>query len=206
MKSSVTERFGEVLVQNKVISLEEKELVIYGLQQGLIMILNVLSSIIIGYIFGMVWQSVVFMITYIPLRSYVGGYHARTQVRCYLFSIVLISLVLWGIKLIPWTSFICVIVSILIGIVVFVFAPRADENKPLDELETDVFRKRARIIYLVQELILLSLLIIGWNDLATCFVMTFVAIAFMLFLDILKKLFKGKDSYPKDSEFVDEQI
>jgi accessory gene regulator B len=201
MKSSVTERLGELLVQNKVISLEEKELVIFGLQQGLIMILNVISSIIVGYIFGMVWQSIVFMVMYIPLRSYVGGYHARTQLRCYLFSIVLISLVLWGIKLIPWTSFICVVVSVVIGIIIFVFAPRADENKPLDEIEIVVFGKRARGIYLVQELILLIFLIIGWNDIAACIVMTFVAMGFMIFLDILNKSLRKS----KIEEYVDKQ-
>jgi len=194
--SSFTERFAEFLVQNKVISLEEKELFMFGLQQGLIMILNVISSIVVGYIFGMVWQTIVFMIMYIPLRSYVGGYHARTQLRCYLFSIVLISLVLWGIKLIPWTSFICMVVSMVIGIIIFLFAPRADENKLLDEIETVVFKKRARVIYCAQEIILLIFLFLGWTELASCLVMTFVAMGFMLFLDILKKsLPKGKESY-----------
>lgn len=203
MKSNVIEKFGDVLVQNAVISSEEKELFIFGLQQGLIMILNVITSILIGYLFGMVWQSIVFMITYIPLRSYVGGYHARTQLRCYLFSIVLMSLVLWGIKLIPWTSFICVIVSILIGIIIFIFAPRADENKPLDEIETIVFRKRARVIYCAQELILLVFLFFGWDELASCLVMTFVAMVLMLFLDILKHSYlKVRD---RKVEYTEEQ-
>lgn len=195
MKISFVEKFGDLLVQNKVISFEEKELFIFGLQQGLIIILNVISSIIIGYIFGMIWQSIVFMVMYIPLRSYVGGYHARTQLRCYLFSLVLISLVLWGVKSIPWTSFICLIVSVIVGIIIFLFAPRADENKPLDDIETVVFKKRARIIYCAQELILLVFLFLGWTELAYCLVMTFVAMGFMLFLDILKKsLKKGKNS------------
>lgn len=201
MMSGVIEKFGELLVQNKVISVEEKELFIFGLQQGLIMILNVISSIIVGYLFGMVWQSIVFLAMYIPLRSYVGGYHARTQLRCYLFSMVLISLVLWGIKLIPWTSFICMVVSMVMGVIIFLFAPRADENKPLDEIETVVFRKRARGIYLVQELLLVIFLIFGWIDIAACFTMTFVAMAFMIFLDILKEVLHIN----KRDEYADEQ-
>lgn len=201
MKSSVIEKFSELLVQNKVISLEEKELFIFGLQQGLIMILNVLSSIIVGYIFGMVWQSIVFLVMYIPLRSYVGGYHARTQLRCYLFSMVLISLVLWGIKLIPWTSFICMVVSMIMGIIIFLTAPRADENKPLDEIETVVFRKRARCIYLVQELFLIVSLIFGWIDIAACITMTFVAMVLMIYLDILK----GVLHIIKSNEYIDEK-
>ncbi len=187
MKSSVTERFGELFVQNNVISLEEKELFVFGLQQGLLIILNVISSIIIGYIFGMVWQSIVFMVMYIPLRSYVGGYHARTQLRCYVFSLVLISVVLLGVKNITWTSSICVLVSIIIGIIIFIFAPRADENKPLDEIETIVFKKRARSIYCTQVFILLIFLLLGWTELASCLVMTFAAMGLMLILDILKK-------------------
>jgi len=189
MQPSITERIAHSLIHNKVISLEEKEIFIYGLQQGLIIILNVISSIIIGYIFGMVWQTMVFLVAYIPLRSFVGGYHARTQLRCYLFSMVLISFVLWGIKLIPWTSFICMVVSVVIGIIIFLFAPRADENKPLDEIETIVFKKKARGIYLVLELILLIVLILDWKEMAACLVMTFVAMGVMLFLDILKKSF-----------------
>ena len=37
-----------------------------------------------------VFESIAFLVFYIPLRSYAGGYHASTPWRCYFISIVFI--------------------------------------------------------------------------------------------------------------------
>ena len=62
--------------------------------------------IIIGLLFNMICESIIFMVSYSILRIYAGGYHASTPIRCYLFSIVMIVAVLLLMKSIPWNGFI----------------------------------------------------------------------------------------------------
>ena len=89
MKIDLSGKIAESLTNSGVITTEDRELYEYGLHHGLLMIINLLTTVVIGLLFKMVWQSFVFMIAYIPLRTYAGGYHAKTQFRCYLLSIVI---------------------------------------------------------------------------------------------------------------------
>lgn len=109
----------DTLVHSDVVAPEDKDIHIFGLQQGLFMLLNIATTIMIGLVFGMFMQSLVFMLSYLPLRSVAGGYHAKTQLKCYLFSTVIVSATLLGIKYIPWTSFICLILLTFVGGIIF---------------------------------------------------------------------------------------
>ncbi|GEM_PF-2215752 len=117
MYNEIIQWVADELVLNNVINSEDIELYTYGIQQGLLILLNILTIVIVGQIFGMLLQSVAFMISYIPLRIYAGGYHARTPAGCYIGSVILIVAVLLGIKLIPWTNFICVTIALISGYV-----------------------------------------------------------------------------------------
>lgn len=79
MRSVMTEKITDILVSNEIIIEENSNLYSYGLQQGLLMILNIATILGIGMVLNMVWESIVFLLTFIPLRSNAGGYHAKTQ-------------------------------------------------------------------------------------------------------------------------------
>ena len=102
--NSILERLTNHFVVNEVIRDEDREIYYYGLYQGFLIIVNIITAIIIGVIFRMVWQSILFMLAYVPLRTYGGGYHAKTEGRCYLISIALASGVLLAIKFILMTD------------------------------------------------------------------------------------------------------
>lgn len=82
--------FTNKLIKYQIIKVEDKELYVYGFWQGGIFIVNLVTVIIIGLLFNMLWQSLVFMVAYGLLRPMAGGYHARTQYNCYILSIILI--------------------------------------------------------------------------------------------------------------------
>ena len=101
MKSRVDERVVESLISLGVVPSEDKDIYVYGIGQGTVLLVNLISVIIIGLLLGMVWQSLVFILAYIPIRSYAGGYHASTQLRCYILSNAVVVAVLLAIKLVP---------------------------------------------------------------------------------------------------------
>lgn len=137
------------LEENQIIKSDDRELYVYGFNQGLTILLNLVTTLGIGLLFGSTVQLVVFMVAYIPLRSYTGGYHARTPLKCYMISIIMliaVSICLRCIALNHWWYWILVVPSILL--IVFL-SPVEDKNKPLDEIEVTVYRKRTIIITMV---------------------------------------------------------
>lgn len=182
MRMDVFEQITDSFVSNGVIPYEDKDLYTYGLEQGTLMVLNIATTIIIGIVLRMVWQSILLTLVYIPLRTYAGGYHARTQFRCYILSIGTMSVTLLEIKLIPWTSIICLMVAFCAGSTIFLLAPIEDSNKPLDQKEIVIYRKSARIILSI----LIEIALICWvfeqKQITICIVMAIALCAVMLIL------------------------
>lgn len=184
MISSMAEKLTNHFVANGQIKNEDRELYYYGLRQGFLMIVNIVTMIIIGLLFKMTWQTILFLIAYIPLRTYGGGYHARTEFRCYLFSVGLIIIALLGIKFIPTTSFIIFSLVGVGGILIWCLAPVEDANKPLDRIETRVYRKRARIILTLEMLIVFLTVLLNFREIALVISTAVLVLGFMLVLGI----------------------
>lgn len=188
MQGGFLERIADELASNNVINSEDRELYTYGLRQGLLMLLNILTILIAGEIFGMLWQSVVFMVTYIPLRTYAGGYHARTQLRCYISSVVLIVAVLLGIRFIPWINLVRITVAVISGLVIYILSPVEDMNKPLDAEEVKVHGRKARIILAFEFGVLILLVIFGESNVAECMSVSLLALSAIIQLLLIVQL------------------
>ena len=79
------------LCEKGIISESDFDLYEYGFNMGITVLLNLISTIVIGVIVGKVFESIAFLVFYIPLRSYVGGYHASTPRRCYFYNVPLVK-------------------------------------------------------------------------------------------------------------------
>lgn len=143
---SASNQLANLLIETGTIKSDDRDLYVCGIYQACLFILNIATTIVVGLILGMVWESIVFSLAYIPIRTYAGGYHSKTQLRCYLLSIAIITASLLAIKLIPWNGFICTVIILCAGLPVLFLAPVEDSNKPLDKQEKAVYRKRTYII------------------------------------------------------------
>ena len=186
MKSKAFEKITNRLIESGAISAEDKDIYEYGLKHICDMFLNIMTTLVIGFIFGMIWQSIIFMVSYIPLRSYAGGYHARTQLRCYIFSVVLTVCVLLSIKYIPYSNILFISLTIISGIVIFIFAPIGDENKPLDENETKVFKKRTRIILFIEIVLIGLFTYLNTTWITICIVISVIIAGIMVAIGYIK--------------------
>ena len=178
--------FDKVISVNDNIKEEDKELYKYGLRQGIFIIINLLTTILLGFIFKSVWQAVIFMIAYPPLRVYAGGYHTKTQFRCYIFSIFLTIAVIYANKYIPGTSLFIIINTLISCIIVFSLSPVEDPNKPLDRVEKVVYRKRSLYVLLFEVSLIALLLIVGYEFVASSISISLLALSFMLIAGKIK--------------------
>lgn len=186
--SSLTAKITDRLTQDGTINPEDKELYSYGLHQGFVIIANVLTTIALGLVFGMLWQSIVFMAAYIPLRTFAGGYHARTQLRCYFSSIVLTASILFVIRLVPWTSIINIILICFAAVTISILAPVEDENKPLEPIEVRTYKRRAIKILSTEVCTAFILLVFRQAQIVTCISVSLLALSVMLILGKIKNL------------------
>ena len=177
----------EKLIANKIITPEDKVLYTYGFHQAVVIIANIATTVFVGFIFDMVWQSIVFMLAYIPLRSYAGGYHAKTQLRCYIYSVLLISKVLLLVKFIPWTNPVTIGLLLISYLIIFILAPVEDSNKPLDKDEAIVYKRRTRLILWIEALIILLLWVFVLHQIVIVISVSMFALACMLVIGKVKQ-------------------
>ena len=84
-------RLIEEISDNK----EEQEIIQYGLHQVRVILINVLTLVISGIL----WQELSFtLLVFLELfflRPYAGGYHADTELGCYLISILMMNIIIF---------------------------------------------------------------------------------------------------------------
>ncbi|MDD3306213.1 MAG: accessory gene regulator B family protein [Acetobacterium sp.] len=178
----MTERITDILVNNEIIIAENRNLYSYGLQQGLLIFLNIATILGIGMVLNMVRESIIFLLIFIPLRSNAGGYHAKTQLRCYLCSVAMITATLVGIKIVPWTGVICLSLTVVAGTIIFFLAPVEDANKPLGQIEIAVYKKRTRFSLVLFVFLVLLFCYIGQLAISVCIMMGVVVVSIVLVL------------------------
>lgn len=185
----LSRKIGNDLVQSDIVKEEDAEIYIYGINQILTSAFNVSSALIIGLIFGMFLEVAVFMAAYIPLRIFAGGYHAKTPLRCYILSVIMLIIVSIGMKYLPLTEWVYYAILLAASLVVLVLSPVEDRNKPLDEIEHKVYKKRAIFIAAAEILIGFVLKLAGLSNLFVAVVYSFAALSVMLIAAKVKNRF-----------------
>lgn len=135
--------------QNGLITREEIDENICGLNTFLTLMVNVLSAVLIGIAFKMLDEIILFIFVYKSLRKYIGGSHASNARLCYIYSciiyvVVLICIRYYWLSSMVTTAFVCGSLMIL-----WLLAPVEAPKKPLDPIEYDIFRRRSRITILI---------------------------------------------------------
>lgn len=185
----LSERISEWLLASEAISREDKEIYQYGIQQGMIVLLNLGTTMVIGMVFGRLLESILFMAAYIPLRSYAGGYHAKTAVRCYFFSILMMSAVLWVMRYVTYSGLVCGCLTAVSGSMIWFLVPVEDRNKPLDDVEKVVYRKRARRIVLAESILSVLAVLCNRRHLGMCMTLGLCVMVLMLMLGKWKNMY-----------------
>ena len=143
-------------------------------------VLNVSSALIIDWVFGVLLEIAVFMTAYIPLRTFAGGYHAKTPIRCYIFSVILLIIVSSCMKYIFIAEWVYYAILATAALVVLILAPVEDKNKPLDETEHKVYKRRTMLIAASELAPALLLKLIMFDALFIAIIYSFVVLSLML--------------------------
>lgn len=142
MLNRIVKKISRYFCKNNIIDKEDIEIYEYGLVILISTVLETISVILISIFLDKLLATVIFLISFIALRVFAGGYHAKTSGRCYLtllsvYAIYLVSLFFP----LPFTA-VSVAFSVITEIIVLLFAPVDNENKRLSREDA----KRCRLI------------------------------------------------------------
>ena len=141
----MNKKITEFLIKTNIITTDEVELYQYGFDLTVKKVIHVLVILLIGHIGGHFLGMVSFLIAYICLREYAGGYHARTTKGCYCCTVIVTLAVLAMLFIFRQLNdggiCICMLIS---GIVIWRQAPQETPSKPLSEIEKALYGKQAR--------------------------------------------------------------
>lgn len=144
MFRNLAEDITFLLIKNKIVEIEKREIYIYGLE---VILLNgglLITFLIISLLCGEMVNFLAYLIFFLPMRLFSGGYHAETSERCFILSTIAFGASIAVSKLIPllYISNTGKIIGAVSVIVILVLAPLINENNPLNQTQ----RRRNRII------------------------------------------------------------
>ena len=118
----------------------------YGLEIFMDGVLETLLLVVLGILWGRFWQSICFIVSFTVLRSFTGGYHAATKVRCAGATVGLYILNLTAAGELD-SHFTAVLLLAAVGTgIIWWLAPVPHANKPLDGEQVVINRKKSRFI------------------------------------------------------------
>lgn len=193
MFSSIAEKITIHLESNNAFKSDDRAIYQYGIQQGLSIMLNLSTTLLLGIVTGMIWESIIFLAAYMLLRRYAGGFHAKTPARCYIYSSVMVLLALLGIKYMCNSILISICMFIVGSLIIFLFSPIEDKNKPLDAAEQLVYQKRTRFYLIVEVVLDMAMMCLGFKVLYEPISISLFCLGILVALGKLKNVIRNKN-------------
>lgn len=179
------EKYLRKVIQNEIMSEEEKIIVGYGLQSLIDNVISICIVMIVAFICGNVIEGIMFYFFSLPLRRNVGGYHADTRMRCFLIStIILVGI--WRFCDFVYDLKSYFIILFLSDAIILKLAPVENLNKDLQSEEKIIYKRRIFIFVLIENFIFISWAILGNNVIIKSIFMSLLMVAILTVLGKLK--------------------
>ena len=132
---------------------EEAEIIRYGLHQLFLIAVNAATIAGCALLWGQPFFCLLLFLIIFTLRPYAGGYHADTELRCYVLSVGVMNLAM----LCRCRMDIPIVVSLLLYIgaagIIWQYAPVANPQRPLDRIEVQRYAKKAKELVILLSIV-----------------------------------------------------
>lgn len=161
--SKLSERIAVGLKQSSIIEEDDVELYAYGFYILISKLLFLIIALILGVILNIVFESIVFYVSFSIIRAYAGGVHANKEWKCFLYTSISIVMCALGIKVLinlKPTVFFAVILMIS-SLIIIIISPLDTKEKPLSAKEKEKYYMISAIVLLSYILVILLLAKLG---------------------------------------------
>lgn len=130
------------MLASSVIEEGDSELYCYGFFLLITRFFFFLVAAITGFLSGLLFESIVFYVVFMLLRSYAGGVHARTEAACTVLTTLALATSVFGIKIIVRmeSKIIPMLMLVSGSLCILLLCPLDTKEKPLSEQEKVRYR------------------------------------------------------------------
>ena len=160
---------SDYFIKINKIQFEDREIFAYGIRRLLLNIFILLCFSIIGLATNSIYEIYVFLLFFVPLRKYAGGFHFHNSYLCFIFSCICVYIPVLISKYINNIN-IFLLCGIMSSLVIISLAPIQSKNKNLSDNEKTIYKiitKKIIVVYIalsilfyINELILFVKIII----------------------------------------------
>lgn len=115
MLERLSDKFAGKLIRARIISESDADVYVYGFFQLAMMLLNIVTTLLLGILFQLLIPCILLNLSYIPIRINAGGHHAGSPMKCYINSTIMIAILLVVIKWIPIHPVVSAVLLFFIG-------------------------------------------------------------------------------------------
>lgn len=141
MATTLAEHIVGKLIAASVVEEADRELYVYGFFLLITRFFFFLVTAAFGCFLRIPWESVIFYIVFILLRSYAGGVHAKTEAACTGWTTLAMGIAVAAIKTLEASNGKALPLLIFSNLCLLLFSPLDSREKPLDAEEKRRYRK-----------------------------------------------------------------
>ncbi|MGN0643114.1 MAG: accessory gene regulator ArgB-like protein [Huintestinicola sp.] len=150
MFKEIAEEITRTMVTSNIINIEDRELYTYGLELLIPKTVFYIIVLVLSLLTDTFFPSLLFILFYMSVRSFSGGYHSKTAGFCIVVSTFIYLLMDFLMKLDfeRMELYLLLAAAVSVG-VIFVFSPVESEEKPITADERKRYRLFAELISMV---------------------------------------------------------
>lgn len=189
MIEKVAEKITRFIYRNTISDYEMFDVYKYGTEITISSFFNITLILLFSFIISDILAGIAFLISFIFLRSFTGGYHAKTYFMCNglfvltFFIVYAISSVLNTLNL-PFGVLESIV--LLNCVPVILFAPVENKRKRFNEQKKKCFKIKAIITFILISVAALALCFFHIKY-GTLVIITISTVSFMIVIEILRK-------------------
>lgn len=166
--TEITTKLCQWLISNDVIKEEDRAIYEFGIYQLLGYVVEYGCIFTIAIILGAFKLLLVLLLSLMILRKNAGGIHSESHLACFLVSTLTFVGVIGCVKFLSSEILLytIIILDILSCVMIVLFAPIDTPNKPLNEKEYKVFRRRTLIALIIDLFAMIGLIVCGLSNYA----------------------------------------
>ena len=187
MREKIITKIMKYIKAKKSLTIEDEEVIIYGLESIYILVTKLIIIFLIAYILGIFKEMIIFLIIFNIIRSVAFGLHASKSWICLIVSSLSFLVLPYLLKIIILPIYIKLLLGIPLIILIYRYSPADTHKRPIISKKRRIFFKRIStlisIIYVILSLLL--------NNSFICNCLIFGLLLEVIFISpITYKLFK----------------
>ena len=147
MIHELSKRINTLLSRKRIIKDELSEVYVYGTELFLSFILTSAVILTLGAISNMIIETLLYMIQFIGIRRLVGGFHAKTYLRCFICTVSFFSLTMVLSKFCRLPLAVHIVIAIAGSTIILLWGPIENEHKKISVEKKQKFKLFGTIVY-----------------------------------------------------------